>query len=234
MSTGVVARLRSSDERVSPACRRPGGSCGASRCGSRTLDLGGESPPDTNVAETFAAAVGDAGPVGAIARRLGSFDGRVALAQRSPRGEPALEHPLGLDAEEPGLPQHDVGEAARLERPDVVRDPVRDRGLDRHLREVAQDARRVVAVVGVGEAGVGREARDAVRGRAGATPSSTWASWNVRRSVSPIRPIPWESRVDDAIAPSSCSGPSAAIVRLAHALGDQRHVVRDRPRQRRG
>ena len=54
----------------------------------------------------------------------------------------------------------------------MVRDPVRDRGLDRHLREVPEDARRVVPVVGVGEAGVIGQARDAVgRGAAGATPS---------------------------------------------------------------
>ena len=40
----------------------------------------------------------------------------------------------------------------------------------------------------------------------------TWASWNVRRTVSIIRPMPCESELTMAIAPSSWSGPSAAIV----------------------
>ena len=40
----------------------------------------------------------------------------------------------------------------------------------------------------------------------------TWASWNVRRTVSCIRPMPCESELMIAIAPSSWSGPSAAIV----------------------
>ena len=39
----------------------------------------------------------------------------------------------------------------------------------------------------------------------------TWASWNVRRSVSPMRPMPCESELMIEIAPSSWSGPSAAI-----------------------
>ena len=39
-----------------------------------------------------------------------------------------------------------------------------------------------------------------------------WASWNVRRTVSPIRPMPCESELTIWIAPSSWSGPSAAIV----------------------
>ena len=79
------------------------------------------------------------------------------------------------------------------------------------LGEVAQDALGVVAIVRVVEPGsAGRPA----------TPSAaalrrhafmTWASWNVRRSVSPIRPIPCESELTIAIAPSSWSGPSAAI-----------------------
>ena len=41
----------------------------------------------------------------------------------------------------------------------------------------------------------------------------TWASWIVRRSDSAIRPIPCESELTIWIAPSSWSGPSAAIVR---------------------
>ena len=40
----------------------------------------------------------------------------------------------------------------------------------------------------------------------------TWASWIVRRTVSIIRPIPCESELTMPIAPSSWSGPSAAIV----------------------
>ena len=40
----------------------------------------------------------------------------------------------------------------------------------------------------------------------------TWASWIVRRNVSIIRPMPCESEFTIAIAPSSWSGPSAAMV----------------------
>ena len=57
MSTGVVARLRSSDERVRPRIPEAARIVDASRAGSECLDLGGGEPADTNVAETFAAAV---------------------------------------------------------------------------------------------------------------------------------------------------------------------------------
>ena len=40
----------------------------------------------------------------------------------------------------------------------------------------------------------------------------TWASCHVRRTVSPIRPMPCESLLMIEIAPRSCSGPSAAMV----------------------
>ena len=58
----------------------------------------------------------------------------------------------------------------------------------------------------------------------------TWASCQVRRIVSPIRPIPCESLLTIEIAPSSCSGPSAAIVagwiRSAAASTSLRHLGR--------
>ena len=55
----------------------------------------------------------------------------------------------------------------------------------------------------------------------------TCASWNVRRTVSPIRPMPCESELTIWIAPSSWSGPSAAIVAGVDALADQRDVLGD-------
>ena len=91
-------------------------------------------------------------PVGPVARRFGPLDRRVAFAERRPGDHPGLQHELRLDPEPGRRPQHDVGEPPGRERPDPVRDAVDDRGLDRDLREVAQDALGVVARV-VGHAG---------------------------------------------------------------------------------
>ena len=46
---------------------------------------------------------------------------RGRVAHRRPDDEAALDHQLGLDAEEARPPQHDVGELAGLERADVLR-----------------------------------------------------------------------------------------------------------------
>ena len=63
----------------------------------------------------------------------------------------------------------------------------------------------------------GRSGRSAVSGQS--CPASVarqsfiaCASCQVRRIVSPIRPMPWESLLMMLMAPSSCSGPSAAMV----------------------
>ena len=62
------------------------------------------------------------------------------------------------------------------------------------------------------------------------------ASWKVRRTVSPILPMPWESLFTIEIAPSSCSGPSAAIVvARARSLAASRPLrQRDCRRERQG
>ena len=62
----------------------------------------------------------------------------------------------------------------------------------------------------------------------------TWASWNVRRTVSPIRPMPCESEFMIAIAPSSWSGPSAAIVAAMDPLADELRRRPARSTSRRG
>ncbi|MDT4835700.1 hypothetical protein FQZ97_693740 [compost metagenome] len=72
-------------------------------------------------------------------------DGRVGVAHGRQRDAAALEHQRRLHAEERGLPHHQVGPLADLERTDDVRDAVRDGGVDRVLGDVALDAEVVVA-----------------------------------------------------------------------------------------
>ena len=81
-----------------------------------------------------------------------------------------------------------------------------DRRLDRDLGEVAQHAGVVVVAL------VGQARMAAARRRSTRQAFIAWASWNVRRTVSMIRPMPCESELTIWIAPSSWSGPSAAIV----------------------
>ena len=80
--------------------------------------------------------------------------------------------------------------------------------------------------------GAGTAGRSRRSGGASGTPGSrarqpfiTCASWSVRRNVSPIRPMPCESEFTIWIAPSSCSGPSAAIVARVHQLLRRRDVL---------
>ena len=105
----------------------------------------------------------------------------------------------------------------------MVGDAVGDRGLDRHLGEVAQHPLGRVE-------GVARSPCVPCPTQ----PAMTWASWNVRRTVSIIRPIPCESELTIAIAPSSWSGPSAAIVGRMDPLRDECDVLGDRRTTRRG
>ena len=133
-----------------------------------------------------------------VAHRLGGRDRGVGIAHRGHRDQAALEHHLGLDPEEGRLPQHEVGELARLDRPDLVRDAVGDRGVDRVLGDVALRAGVVVR---------GR--------RPAAAPRCTFilcAVCQVRVMTSAMRPIACESDESMLIAPRSCSTSSAAIV----------------------
>ena len=101
-------------------------------------------------------------------------------------------------AEERRVPEHQVGELARLDRADLAVEPVRDRRADRVLRDVAPGPQ----VVGRAVAGQ----------RAPAASSSTCAVCQVRMITSPTRPIACESEPIIEIAPRSCSRSSAAIV----------------------
>ena len=62
----------------------------------------------------------------------------------------ALDHHVGLDAEERRRPQHQVGELAGLHRADVLRHAVRDGRVDRVLRDVALGA-GIVVVAGIAD-----------------------------------------------------------------------------------
>ena len=105
-------------------------------------------------------------------------------------GKPPLSTSCGLAPKKAGPPQHDVGELAHLEAADVVGEPVDDRRVDGELRQVAQDPLVVVAVLG-------------------SRPRSTEASPNVRRQVSPARPMPWASDEVTGMTPRSWSTFSA-------------------------
>ena len=72
-------------------------------------------------------------------------DRRVRIAHRRRRDHAAFQHQRRLDPEERRLPQHEVGELARLHRTDDVRDAVGNRRVDRVLGDVALHAQVVVA-----------------------------------------------------------------------------------------
>ena len=81
-----------------------------------------------------------------VVHRLRRRDAGVRVAHRGHRDEAALHDQRGLDAEELGLPEHQVGPLADLDAAHLVRDAVGDRRVDRVLGDVALDACVVVAV----------------------------------------------------------------------------------------
>ena len=107
------------------------------------------------------------------------------------------------------MPEHDVGELAGLERADVRREPVRDRRVDRDLREVAQHA----LVVGRARRRRPRSARIAA------------AFWKARRTTSPTRPMPCESLESIAITPEVVQQALGGHRRGAHAVAHDRRVA---------
>ena len=108
------------------------------------------------------------GELRAIERRLRRGDGGVRIAHVGVGDEAALEDQLRLHAEERGLPQDEVGELARLDRADFVRDAVGDGGIDRVFGDVAQGAEII-------RRGVSGSARRCVRRRACRTGPSSCA-----------------------------------------------------------
>ena len=123
-------------------------------------------------------------------------------ALASPIAAQAIIPPLSTSvrphAEERRVPQHQVGQLARLDRADLGVEAVRDRRADRVLGDVAP-----------GPQVVGRRRRP---GSAPRRPFITCAVCQVRRTTSPTRPIACESEPIIEIAPRSCSRSSAAIV----------------------
>ena len=65
--------------------------------------------------------------------------------------KPPLSTSSGFDPEERRLPEHEVGELADFDRADSCGDAVRDRGIDRVLRDVAADARLSLAPLVAGQ-----------------------------------------------------------------------------------
>ena len=146
---------------VDSTCRAPGRRArpASRRCGRCRLAHGSHaandatwpghrspSPPRRALAKTAATAAGAApsrrkGRRRRSARRSGSSR---CPSRAAPTPEAALEDELRLGPEERGPPQDDVGELAGLERPDLVRDPVREGRVDRQLGDVAQRALVVV------------------------------------------------------------------------------------------
>ncbi|MEO5710295.1 MAG: hypothetical protein ABIQ59_10790 [Nocardioidaceae bacterium] len=88
-----------------------------------------------------------------------------------------------------GLPQHDVGEPAGQQVPDTGGDIVRDGRVDGDL---GQELQHVVVVVVVVVA-VSRAQRRVLGGCS--------AGWKVRRTVSPMRPVPREALLTIEMAP---------------------------------
>ena len=84
----------------------------------------------------------------AVVHRLRRRDRGVGVAHRRRGDDAAEQHHLGLHAEEGGVPQHEVGALAGFDRADVLAHPLRDRGVDRVLGDVALHA-EIVVVAGL-------------------------------------------------------------------------------------
>ena len=69
---------------------------------------------------------------------------RIGVAHRRRGDHPALDNQRRLDAEESGLPEHQIGEFADFDRTDEMADAMRDRRVDRVLGEVTLDAEVVI------------------------------------------------------------------------------------------
>ena len=75
----------------------------------------------------------------------------VGIAHGRRRDAAELQHEIGLDAEERGRPNHEIGEFADLDRPEVAADALRDRGIDGVFGDVALGAVVVVVAGLLGE-----------------------------------------------------------------------------------
>src|SRR5262249_59309901 len=83
--------------------------------------------------------------------RLRCRNGAVGISHDRGGDDAGLEHELRLDAEEGRVPQAQIGKLADLDGADVRRDALRDRGVDRVLRQVASYPPVVVVTSLLGE-----------------------------------------------------------------------------------
>lgn len=81
----------------------------------------------------------------AVVGGLRRGQGGVGVTHVGPADHAALDHHLGLGAEELRFPEHEVGVFAHFHGADEVADALRDGGVDRQLGHIAQDAEVVVA-----------------------------------------------------------------------------------------
>ena len=111
------------------------------------------------------------------------------------------------------------------------RTPVRDRGLERHLGEVAQDPGGVLPVIGIVEAGVRREPVDPL-GRLGAPPCLHHVG-QLERSPHRLAdpPHPLRVGVDDLDRPELVERSLRGRPRLERPLQHEEEVARHVPRQ---
>ena len=182
-------------------CRR---GCCAPRRARAAGRSGGGCASSTAAAETKWTALATAErPIAAehraVVDRLRGRDRGVGVAHGGGGDGAALDHHVGLDAEEGGRPEDEVGELADLDRAHDVADALRDRRVDRVLGDVA---------LGRGNCRCRRSPRAGGR----AAGFILWAVCQVRMITSPTRPMAWLSEDIIEMAPRSCRMSSAAIV----------------------
>ena len=136
---------------------RPAGGRTAQRSASPASSAAGE----TNVRPSRAGSDAERAEHRPRQLRLRRRDRGVRVAHVRPGDHAGLEHHVRADAEERRLPQHQVGQLARLDRADLVGQAVRDGRRDRVLGDVAAGA----MVVGRAVAGAARRGAASSRAR---------------------------------------------------------------------
>src|SRR5437868_11861355 len=76
---------------------------------------------------------------------LRRWNGCIRIAHDAPSNESTFDHHLGFNAKERRLPQHQIGQFARLDRSHLCRNAMRDSWIDRVFRDVTLRAEVVVA-----------------------------------------------------------------------------------------
>ena len=156
--------------------------------------------------------------------------GRLS-SPRAPGREAALGGPFGRRRRSRASRWTRSARRTGRREPTWSTSPLGDRGLERHLgrsRSPRALSSRSAGSPRPGSAG-GPGWSSAASDRRHAF--MTWASSNVRRNDSPIRPIPCESELTIADGAQLVERALRSHPRLEHALADQLEVARDRPRE---